>query len=185
MSRLVRDTLSIISDIDKLIPGEVIEADEIQVEPGTITDFNETSLCDSNCHKLDISGNVMIKPMKNIMHMKLIRELILPKVGKIAFEGLDFSPLATLEIMNISENELEEIPPGLENLQELEAGENQLSDDSSIKQLTWARRINLRNNLISEYSFDILHTLPMLQELDMTGNPVPGAGLFLVDRREN
>lgn len=159
--------------------------DILTINANLLEDFDVTNIKDSKIIRLNMRKNVLKKPMTQLPRITTLINLSVPGIGRIAFNGIDFSPMRALKIADVSENDLEELPTGMDNLSELNISFNRLSSINSLKNMRGVVRLNLSNNNLEECEFDPFSEFPQILEMDLSGNPLPGAGLFFMNRTLN
>ena len=131
------------------------------VSENLLADFNITNICMMPLICLNISSNRLIIPMTKITRMTTLQILNLSNVGKIAFEGIDFTPLVNLHTLDISCNQLVRIPEGLHAVVELDLSVNSIVDFSPLKKYTRLRNVDISENPTDQ--IDIVGKLSMLR----------------------
>ncbi|XP_044526012.1 leucine-rich repeat-containing protein 58 isoform X2 [Gracilinanus agilis] len=132
---------------------------------------------------LDVSGNGLVALGPELLALRCLRTLLaknnrLGGPGSLP-KGLAQAPLCrTLQVLNLSGNCFQELPPALlemRALQTLSLGGNQLHtippEIENLRRLNSLRSLSLHNNLLTYLPREIL-SLVHLQELSLRGNPL-------------
>ena len=122
-----------------------------------------------NLTTLDLSFN-KIKHIKNISHMKSLKELyfVQNRISKI--ENLDnLSALTMIELAGNKIREIENLEP-LQSLQELWLAKNKLTTISNLSHLTSLRLLDIKSNRLT--SITGLESLANLEELYISHNGI-------------
>lgn len=162
------DTFLTLIDNDRrsaLYTDRKIYAKYIVIQPELVDDLDATNLNNIPVEYLDISSNRLVTSYLNLCTLTQLRSLVANNIGPDAFMGVDFSPLTMLKTLDISHNQLTDLPEGLGNIHHLDMSRNNISSLRDVPHSI--KTLNYSFNPIHDFKY--VNQFYQLEEINITG----------------